>query len=314
MYIVDAMIPVWNPDERLRKNVEMLLRQTCKIRKVTLVFSVDSTWDYQKKEEWFEKYEQVEIIEIPRNTFNHGGTRHQWAQKSDAEYLLFLVQDAVPEDESLVEKLVESLEDKNHAVAYARQIPGFGCDEIECYTRCFNYPPYSLKKTREKFLRGGVKDCFTSNVCAMYRRDWYEKVGGFEKSILLSEDSVYAARALQLGADIIYNAEAHVIHAHDFGYKIQWKRNFDIGVVHREYKEIFGKLSSEREGIHLVEGTIGYLFRKKRITLLPRLFLLSAVKFLAYQSGKRYHKLPMWLIKKWSWDEYYWRRKENGRQ
>lgn len=314
MYTVDAMIPVWNPDERLRQNVELLLRQTYEIRKITLVFSVDSLWNVRETEEWFAKYDKVEIVKILREDYNHGGTRHHWAQTSDADYLLFLVQDAVPEDESLVAKLAESLQNQNHAVAYARQIPGFGCDEIESYTRYFNYPPYSLKKTREKFICGGVKDCFTSNVCAMYRRDWYEKVGGFEKQILLSEDSVYSAKALHMGADVIYNADARVIHAHRFGLKVQWKRNFDIGVVHREYNEIFGKLSSEKEGIHLVEGTICYLFRKRKITLIPRLFMLSAVKCLAYQAGKRYHKLPMWLVKKWSWDERYWRRKEYGRQ
>ena len=147
----------------------------------------------------------------------------------------------------------------------------------------------------------------------MYRKDWYDKIGGFEEHILLSEDSVYAAKALLAGADVIYNADAHVIHAHNFGYRVQWKRNFDIGVVHKMYDEIFGRLSSEKEGVELVKGTALHLLKQKRLRLLPRLFCLSAVKFLGYQAGKRYDKLPMWLVKKWSWDQYYWRRNEDGR-
>lgn len=314
MCIIDVMIPVWNPDERLRQSVESLLRQSCKPRKITLVFSIDKTWDDRRVERWFaNNKERVEIIKIPRSEFNHGGTRHWWARFDDADYLLFLVQDAVPENKELIRELAESLENTRHAVAYARQIPGFGCDEIEEYTRYFNYPSYSLKKTKAKFIKGGVKDCFTSNVCAMYRKDWYDKIGGFEEHILLSEDSVYAAKALLAGADVIYNADARVVHAHDFGYSIQWKRNFDIGVVHKMYSEIFGRLSSEKEGIELVKGTALHLLKKRRLLLLPRLFCLSAVKFLGYQAGKRYDKLSVWLVKKWSWDQYYWRRNEDGR-
>lgn len=314
MCTIDVMIPVWNPDVRLRQCVEMLLKQSQEVRKITLVFSIDSEWNDEQAEGWFFDCDKIEIIRIQRENFNHGGTRKRWGETSDADFLLFLVQDAVPQDDTLVKKLVKSLEDERNALVYARQIPGFGCDEIEKYARYFNYPTYSLKKTKDKLVKGGIKDCFTSNVCAMYRRDWYEKIGGFEDRIPLSEDSVYAAKVLMAGADVIYNAEAQVMHAHKFGYCAQWKRNFDIGVVHKEYNSIFGKLSSEKEGIQLVKETALYLLREKKIALLPRLVLLSAVKFCGYQAGKRFNKLPIWLVTKWSLDRYYWRRNDDGRE
>lgn len=308
MCATDAMIPVWKPDGRLRQCVEKLLNQSLRLRKITLMLSVDRQWDDRIIENWFGEEERVEIVRLPRETYNHGGTRRRWAKNSDAKYLLFLVQDAVPEDETLVERMVESLRNERHAVVYARQIPGFGCDEIEAYTRYFNYPPVSMKKTKSKLAGGDVKDCFTSNVCAAYRRDWYERVGGFEEKIQLSEDSVFAAKALKAGGEVIYNADARVIHAHRFGYGTQWKRNFDIGAVHKEYEEIFGELAVKREGAKLVKGTVWYLIRKRKFRLFPRLFLLSAVKFLAYQAGTHYDRLPLGLVRKWSWDQYYWRR------
>lgn len=313
MCTIDAMIPVWNPDKRLKRCVDMLLRQTEKIREITLVFSIDSIWDDKEVERWFRKEDRVLIKRITKESFNHGGTRRRWAASSDADYLLFLVQDAVPQDEYLVGKLKKSIENEIFALAYARQIPGFGCDAIESYTRNFNYPPNGEVKTKEGMEKGGIKACFTSNVCAMYRRDWYERVGGFENHILLSEDSVYAAKVLREGARVAYCPDAVVIHAHRFGYKTQWKRNFDIGVVHKKYADIFANCSSEKEGIRLVMDTALYLLRGREWILLPRLLGLSAVKFLGYQLGKHYEKLPMGLVTKWSLDENYWRER-HGRE
>lgn len=311
MYVIDAMIPVWNPDARLQQCVEMLLRQSLELRKITLVLSVDDSWDETMVEKEFLHRERIEIKKIARETYNHGGTRHQWAKKSDADILLFLVQDAVPRNEYLAEYMADSLKQPDHAVVYARQIPGFGCDPIEAYTRYFNYPARSEEKMRDKHHKGNIKDCFTSNVCAAYKRKWYERAGGFEQEILLSEDSVFAAKIIEAGAKVIYNAKAQVIHAHCYDYKTQWKRNFDIGTVHRQYREIFENRQAKKEGIRLVKQTAQYLMEKKKPYLMPRLFGLSAVKFLAYQCGKGYEKLPKKLVERWSFDMYYWRRKEN---
>lgn len=314
MCIVDVMIPVWKPDRRLQKCVGRLLKQTVDIRKITLVLSVDFSWNGEIVEKWFANEEKVEIRRIPWETFNHGGTRHEWAKMSDADYFLFLVQDAVPVDNRLAERLINCIKNENNAVAYARQIPFRTSDEIERYGRYFNYPPSAERKTGKKLKGGGIKDCFTSNVCAVYRRDWYEKIGGFERDILLSEDSVFAGKALLSGADVIYCAEAKVFHSHHYGYRTQWKRNFDIGVVHRQYEKIFKGLSSEKEGIRLVKYTAGYLLRKKRADLLPRLLLMSGVRYIAFECGKHYRLFPRPLVKQWSWDKAYWRRKEYGRK
>lgn len=313
MKTIDLMIPVWRPDMRLRWSVERLLDQSQRIRKITLVCSIDQSWTIKELEVWAKRHPRVCIEKIDKRDFNHGGTRHAWAEKTEAEFLLFLVQDAVPADRFLVERLMKSLEDPKNAVAYARQIPAFGCDLIERYTRCFNYPSTSVRKTKEK-RKGEIKDCFSSNVCAMYRRDWYERVGGFKRQILLSEDSVFAAEAIAAGGAVVYCAQAKVLHAHKYGYGTLWKRNFDIGAVHGMYREIFERYPSKKEGIRLVWGTARYLWEKRKIGLFPRLCFQSAVKFMAYQCGKHYDRFPERIVERWSWDKDYWRRKKNGRQ
>lgn len=311
MNVIDVMIPVWRPDMRLRWCVGQLLRQTEEVRTITLVCSVDPGWNIKELEQWAEGLPKVLVEKIDKRDYNHGGVRHQWAAGRDADILLFLVQDAVPADAYLVGRLAQSLQDPKNAVAYARQIPSFGCDEIEKFTRYFNYPEESERKT-QRGGRRGIKDCFTSNVCAAYRRDWYERVGGFERQILLSEDSVFAAKAMAAGGAAIYCAKAKVLHAHRYGCGTLWKRHFDIGVVHGEYKDVFRKYQAREEGVRLVYKTAEYLIRKRRPALLPKLFSQSIVKFLAYQCGIHHDNLPQKIVEQWSLDKDYWRRKRDG--
>lgn len=308
MDIVDAMIPVWKPDGRLERCVEMLQEQSRPIRNITLILSVD-----KNSKEWVRRVESrfgetsgIEIKKIEKEHFNHGGTRHAWAAESDADVLLFMVQDAVPADREMVRHLTESLKEPENAVAYARHVPDGRCDAVEAFTRYFTYPPKSRVKKQEDVEKYGIEGCFTSNVCAAYRRDWYEKTGGFERLILLSEDSVFAARALACGASIVYCAKARIIHAHCFSCTTQWKRNFDIGVVHKKYGDVFGNTVPEKRGATLIKETAGYLIKHGKAVLLPRLFWMGVVKAVAYTAGKQYKRLPVSLVKRWTLDKAYW--------
>lgn len=309
MCVIDVMIPVWRPDQRLRQSIERLLKQKLPVRSISLVISTDDRED-GINEEWLNCLDRVRIQRIPKRSFNHGGTRDMWARNNNADFLLFMTQDAVPVDAHLTEYLADCLQDSGNAVAYARHIPWGNCDEIEKYTRWFNYPPKSERKVKGN--RKGIKDCFTSNVCAMYRRDWYEKAGGFEKQILLSEDSVFAGKVMEMGAGVIYCSKAKVLHGHTFSYKTQWKRNFDIGVVHAVYKDVFGERSAGGEGRKLVKGTARHLWKKKKWYLIPRLFILSGVKYLGYQFGKHSAYLPSGFVAAWSLNGERQRRKRDG--
>lgn len=305
---IDAAIPVWRPDGRLKDCVEGLLSQAFPVRSITLILSVEDP-----QEEWVRQTEEllklpgVRIERIQKRMFNHGGTRAQWAEKSDADILLFMVQDAVPADRHLTEKLAKALQDRQAAVAYARHLPDGRCDAVEEYARYYTYPPAGRRKIWADVRQQGIFGCFASNVCAAYRRSWYERTGGFEKKILLSEDSVFAARAMQKGAAVIYQPEARVIHAHRFSFRTQWRRNFDIGVVHKSYEPLFGRLNPERAGAGLLTGTARYLLKRKQLLMFPKLFCLGCVRMLAYQAGKHYERLPGRLVKSWSLNKEYWR-------
>ena len=101
----------------------------------------------------------------------------------------------------------------------------------------------------------GIKTYFCSNVCAMYRRDVFRELGGFEKHTIFNEDMIFAARAVKAGWRIAYAADARVYHSHDYTAKEQFHRNFDNGVSQAQHPEIFAGVSSESEGVKLVKKT-----------------------------------------------------------
>ena len=148
--------------------------------------------------------------------------------------MLFMTQDAVPAQDTLVEKLCASFESHERvAAAYGRQLPGEQSGVIERYTREFNYPPESSVKEKADLDRLGIKTFFCSNVCAMYRRDIYEKLGGFVTRTIFNEDMIFAAGLIQAGYRIAYAAEAEVVHSHKYTYWQQLTRNFDLAVSQR---------------------------------------------------------------------------------
>ena len=54
----------------------------------------------------------------------------------------------------------------------------------------------------------GIKTFFCSNVCAAYRREIYEELGGFVRHTIFNEDMIYAAKAVEAGYSVAYAADA----------------------------------------------------------------------------------------------------------
>jgi rhamnosyltransferase len=192
------------------------------------------------------------------------------------------------------------------AVAYGRQLPKEDCREAEKFTRSFNYPDKSYLKSKKDTDTLGIKTYFCSNVCALYRRDIFDKLGGFTKRTIFNEDMIFAGGAVKEGYSIAYVAEAMVIHSHNYGNMEQFRRNFDLGVSQKEHPEIFEGIKSESEGIRLVKKTAAHLWKNKcKMQILP-MIVQSGFKFLGYRFGKNYTKLSKGFVIKCSMNKSYW--------
>ena len=305
---VDLIIPVYRPDDKLYRLLNMIKIQTKKPKNIVLLKTVDNLED---KEELKlpELGIDVSIYYINKEDFDHGGTRRFGASMTDADIMMFMTQDAVPADKYLIEKLLEPYEDPYVSATYARQLPDSKADLIERYTRKFNYPSTSMVKSAGDIEKLGIKTYFCSNVCATYRKCIYDKLGGFVERTIFNEDMIMAYTMIHAGYKIAYRAEAKVIHSHVYSYLQQFSRNFDLGVSHRQYADIFMGAGSESEGIRLVKSTLRYLIDKKEYLLIPDLILSSAFKYLGYRLGLIYHKLPESFVIHCSMNKSYWKGK-----
>ena len=193
------------------------------------------------------------------------------------------------------------------AAAYARQLPNENCNLTERYVRSFNYPEQSCVKSLEDLPKLGIKTYFCSNVCAAYRREVYEELGGFVHHTIFNEDMIYAAGAMKAGWKIAYAADARVIHSHNYTNKQQFHRNFDLGVSQAQHPEVFSGVASESEGKKMVLQTAKYLWGNKMAHKIPALLMQSISKYAGYLLGKRYESLPRSWVLAFSDNKEYWK-------
>ncbi len=301
---VDVIIPVYHPGKEFSVLLERLTEQTVVIHRIIAMNTEENYWNKELEQ----KYPLLEVHHLKKSEFDHGGTRAWAAELSDAEIMVFMTQDAVPADRNLIENLVKALEkEKMIAAAYARQLPNEMCSFVERYTRSFNYPEKSYVRTQRDLSLYGIKTFFCSNVCAAYKKEIYQKLGGFVRKAIFNEDMIYAGRLIQEGYAVAYAADAKVIHSHNYSCMQQFHRNFDLGVSQAEHPEIFEGVPSEGEGIKLVKKTINYLIKKRKIWLIPGVILQSGCKYAGYLSGKNYRKLPKKVILWCTMNREYWK-------
>lgn len=304
--MVDVIIPVYRPDEKLEKLIEYLALQTVKPDHIYFMMTMTREAEDQKVFSLLNHVPDSTVIPIQKKEFDHGGTRNFGADSSEAEFILFMTQDAVPADDFLIENLLRPMQDEKVAIVYGRQLPGEEVGVIERYTRGFNYPEKSFVKSKADLGRLGIKTYFCSNVCAVYRKKVYDELGGFVTRTIFNEDMIMAAKAIGAGYNIAYAADARVVHAHKYSYWEQLTRNFDMAVSQKQYAEIFSKVKSEDEGKKLVKKTYKYLLKKGKFYYVPDLIFQSGFKYIGYKLGLRYDRLPKWLVRKCSMNKLYW--------
>ena len=249
----------------------------------------------------------AQIHPIPPSEFDHGGTRQLAVDMlAEAEFVIFLTQDAVPAHPEAFANLVRAFEDVRVGVAFGRQLPAPGARPIAAHARLFNYPGESYVRSLCDIPRYGVKTNFCSNSFAAYRRTALMEAGGFPDRLIIAEDSVTAAAILAAGWSLHYVADARVHHSHDYTLTQEFRRYFDIGVLHAtadELVERFGR--PEGEGRRFVISELSYLLRK-RPALIPLALVRTVLKYLAYRLGQIERHLPPGLKRRLSMNSRYW--------
>ena len=306
---VTVLIPTFRPDRKLNELLRRLSKQTMLPSRVLLMNTVEGDEDGQLTEsvdEFRDCFPVLSVFHVDRKEFDHGGTRHLGMSFADTELVLCMTQDAIPKDRHLISSLAKWFDDPLVAAAYGRQLAAKGCSPEERFTRSFNYPETSRVKSKEDLEELGIKTFFCSDVCAMWRRETYFEMGGFERRTIFNEDMILAGKMIRAGYRVVYDADAQVWHSHSYSCVKQLKRNFDLGVSQAEHPEVFSMASSTGEGIKMVEQNAAWLLRSGNVIRIPKLVLDSGCKYIGYFLGKRYRKLPRKLILKLTDNRTYW--------
>jgi rhamnosyltransferase len=298
---ISVIVPTRNGGEYLRQLFKTFKEQSSRPTQILVVDS-SSKDDTLKICRAF----GVDILPIEAKSFDHGGTRNLAASKAKGDILVFMTQDALFKDVEGLENLVKPLDDPRIAASYGRQVPKENANPIEVFVRSFNYPSAQVIKGIEDLPRFGIKTFFFSNACSAIKKRAYEEAGGFPERIIMNEDMFLAAKLLQKGYKIAYQADAVVYHSHNYSLAKQFKRYFDIGVFFNRNRWIKNMARSEREGIRYLKEEVRFLSLNARKAWIPYALADTTVRFMGYRVGLFEESIPMWLKTRISNNKNFW--------
>lgn len=280
---VSVVIPTLNAELLIGDLLVLLESQTVAPSEIIVI---DSSSD-DRTVEIAGAHPLVRVIEIKRDDFDHGATRNLGFSESVGDFILLMTQDAVPTDEFLIEKLLLPFEDREVAIASARQLPKEDARPFERLVREFNYPDRSNKRTEKDIARLGIKAFFSSDVCCMYRRSSLSVIGGIPAPCSTNEDMLAAARCLRAGMGACYAADARVYHSHNLSFEQQFRRNKEIGMFLSRHKSELRTPSESGEGKKLVSFVVRGLWDEGNVAEIFAFAFDCLARLMGNKIGKR---------------------------
>jgi rhamnosyltransferase len=241
-------------------------------------------------------------LTIAPEQFNHGLTRNFGIEQCRGQFIVLLVQDAVPATSRWLAELVAPLLiDAQLAGSYARQVPRpdasaltrfyhrrwVAASEISRTTRIPDADAFRKMAPADQFLT-----CVFDDVCSCVRRAVWERFPF--RATPIGEDFEWGREVLLAGYGLAYVAEAVVIHSHDRSPRYELMRTY---LVHQRLRAVFGlstipdlwslmRAIAWAVPVHLKHSTNGSLLRTSPRELM-RVLVLALVFPLGQYLGAR---------------------------
>ena len=277
---VSIIIPTLNAGAYMEKLFSMLQAQDIKFLEIIIIDSSsgDNTVDIAKGF-------GAKTIVIPRHTFNHGKTRNMAAMEAKGDILVFMTQDALPMDYTLLSNLTAPLHLPDIAATFGRHVPRADASLLEVFARQFNYPDKESSKGISDIKKYGIKAFFFSNVCSAIKKELFLKAGMFPEGIRANEDMLMAAKLIINGYKVAYVSDAKVIHSHNYSLSQQLRRYYNIGSSLKNNSWILKYARAEGEGIRFIKKQVSFVLKRHKYFWIPYIFLESVTKYAGYRIG-----------------------------
>lgn len=187
----------------------------------------------------------AKVHRIPKEEFNHGGSRNRGVSLAGGEYVALTVQDAVPLGERWLAAMVRDFEgDERVAGVYGRQVPR---EDSGILSRAVinslataglgRREQYAGSPERYRELSPVQRRNLAAfdNVSSCVRRSVWVKIP-FEPTNF-GEDIRWGKAVVEAGYRIVYEPESAVVHSHDRDFVYDLRRNYINQVV---VAELFG--------------------------------------------------------------------------
>ncbi|MFA6098842.1 MAG: glycosyltransferase family 2 protein [Patescibacteria group bacterium] len=252
---VSIIILTKNGEEYLGGVLESIYTQKVGFKYEVIIIdsgSRDSTLDIIKKF-------PIQLIQIPPESFNHGGTRNLGAKKARGEFIVFMNQDVTPVGSQWLQKLFKEIISQDVVAVYLKNLPRPGLNPLRKRELENDFPEQPRLQRLDdpknfEALTNAEKRyaCVFTTVCSIVKRSYFLEHPF--KVIEFGEDVAWAREVLLNGKAIAYDPSNSVIHSHNF---------------YRSPSQTFRLLYDDSK---FLVKTFGKLFRTNPFSLILRFF------------------------------------------
>jgi rhamnosyltransferase len=188
----------------------------------------------------------LRLIEIPPDSFNHGGTRNLGANLARGEFVAFLTQDAIPADSHWLSALLVAFDDPAVAGAFSRQIPK--SDAHVLTRRSLSLWAGSQEQRIVKHWPGAAAYIEMSpwdrynliifdDVSSCLRKSVWSQIP--YETVSFGEDIDWALRALMAGHALVYESASRVYHSHN---RTPW---YEFKRIYQDHQNLYRLVGME---------------------------------------------------------------------
>src|SRR5574344_404172 len=196
---IDIICPLYNAEKYIIKLNDSLLKQkNVNINKIIYILT-----ESRDNSEEVLNNNNIEYLKIKKTEFSHSLVRENAANNSTADILCFISQDIIVENDDWLYNLTKDIIDNKVVATYSRQITKY--NNIEKYTREYNYPTESCIKSKEDISKYGLKTFFFSDASSAVKRSVFVELNGYDhKNLPINEDMYLAYKIIMNGYKIEY--------------------------------------------------------------------------------------------------------------